>query len=319
MKKNFFRFMVLALFFTAYATAKPELATAQVSVQDDLDMAIRKASDYINENVPGGIKLVILNIKSNYPPLSEYIVDVLTGNLVNDRVFTVVDRANLEQIQQEMEFQLSGEVSDESAQSIGQKLGAQTIVTGSITPFGNLWRLTIRALGVEGATVQGLFNQNISNGASIAALTTDGPVTAAAPRRTANIQQPASPTPPPVPAISQIEISTWDLKIQWGTDNRWFAILVIEKVSNNSFGNAFDGYFEWYRSGALVGREYFSGMYTLSSKKVNMQGTKVENMNAFGVRLGLDTYEAFLSEDGNSFTRGTVPGGTWEAVKQTHR
>jgi TolB-like protein len=152
------------------------VAVTEVSAQDGLDTAIRNASDYINNNVPQGSKLVILNIKSEYTPLSEYIIDVLTGNVVNDRVFTVVDRTNLALIQQEMDFQLSGEVSDESAQSIGQKLGAQTIVSGSITSFGNLWRLTIRALGVEDATVLGLYNENIPSSSTLAALTS-GPKT----------------------------------------------------------------------------------------------------------------------------------------------
>jgi TolB-like protein len=168
--------MTLAFLIVSCATAKPEAAVAQVSVQDGLDTAIRNASDYINKNVPKGSKLVILNIKSKYAPLSEYIIDVLTGNVVNDRVFTVVDRANLSLIQQEMDFQLSGEVSDESAQSIGQKLGAQTIVSGSITSFGDLWRLTVRVLGVENATVLGLYNENVPSSSTIAALSS-GPET----------------------------------------------------------------------------------------------------------------------------------------------
>jgi TolB-like protein len=171
MKRNFVAFMALALFIVSCATAKPEATAADNSMQDGLDAAIRNASDYINKNVPRGSKLVILNVKSTFTPLSEYIIDVLTGNVVNDRVFTVVDRANLALIQQEMDFQLSGEVSDESLQTIGQKLGAQTIVSGSITPFGNLWRLTIRALGVEDATVLGLYNENIPSSSTLAALT----------------------------------------------------------------------------------------------------------------------------------------------------
>jgi TolB-like protein len=175
MKGNVFGFMALALFVAACTTFQPK-----ISMADELDLAIREASDYLNKNVPSGSKLVILNIKSDYPPLSEYIIDVLTGNMVNDRIFTVVDRAHLALIQQEMDFQLSGEVSDESAQSIGQKLGAQTIVSGSIRPFGDLWRLTVRALGVESATVQGLFNRNIPNGTSMAALTSGGTAPAAA-------------------------------------------------------------------------------------------------------------------------------------------
>jgi TolB-like protein len=176
MKKAFLVFTALVFLLATCTTSQSESTRAEGSVADELDRAIREASDYLNKNVPVRNKLVILNIKSDYPPLSEYIIDVLTENVVNDRVFTVVDRANLMLIRQEMDFQLSGEVSDESAQSIGQKLGAQTIVSGSITAFGNLWRLTIRALDVEGATIQGMFNRNMSNGASIAALTSNGPV-----------------------------------------------------------------------------------------------------------------------------------------------
>jgi hypothetical protein len=199
MKRNFFAFMALVVLLAACATAKPETSAA-----DELDRVIREASDYINKNVPTGNKLVILNIKSDYPPLSEYIIDVLTGNVVNDRIFTVVDRANLTLIQQEMDFQLSGEVSDESAQSIGQKLGAQTIISGSITPFGNLWRLTVRALGVEGATVQGMFNRNIPNGDSVAALTSGGSVVGVSASAVGARTQAAAPAEPPVPVVYNI-------------------------------------------------------------------------------------------------------------------
>jgi hypothetical protein len=252
MKRNVFGFMALALFIAACTTAQPK-----ISMADELDLVIREASDYLNKNVPSGSKLVILNIKSDYPPLSEYIIDVLTGNVVNDRIFTVVDRANLTLIQQELDFQFSGEVSDESAQSIGQKLGAQTIVSGSITPFGNLWRLTIRALGVEGATVQGLFNKNIPNGASMAALTSGGAVTVAAsgavsgggavgarqaaqvgaaqPVPTKNSEERASPTPS-VPKQTLPATGTYTLLPQpvayQGTTQTTFLISKIEVRGN---------------------------------------------------------------------------------------
>jgi TolB-like protein len=200
MKRNFLTFTALAVLLTLGVTAG-----AQTSVPDELDGAIRQASDYLKENIPAGSKLVILAVRSSYPPLSEYIVDVLSENVVNDRVFTVVDRANLMLIQQEMNFQLSGEVSDESAQSIGKKLGAQTIISGAITPFGSLWRLTIRALGVEDATIQGQFSRNIPNGVSIAALTSGGPVAAVpapgSPVIAAPVQDPV-PTQIPSQAVS---------------------------------------------------------------------------------------------------------------------
>jgi hypothetical protein len=69
-----------------------------------------------------------------------------------------------------MNFQLSGEVSDESAQSIGEKLGAQTVISGSLTPFGRLWRMRIRALEVKTARVQGIKTYTIRKDKTLSGL-----------------------------------------------------------------------------------------------------------------------------------------------------
>jgi hypothetical protein len=147
--------------------AKPTVAAAA----DELNTALRETSDYLNRRLDRGIKAVFLNFKSDYPDLSEYVINRLIENTVNDGVFTAVDRQNLALIQQEMDFQLSGEVSDNTAQSIGQKLGAQIIVSGSILPLGDEYLLTVRAIGVEGADIRGQFSRDIPNGSRIAALT----------------------------------------------------------------------------------------------------------------------------------------------------
>jgi TolB-like protein len=138
---------------------------------DELDIAIREASNYLNSNIPRGSKIAILNIESVSPALSEYIIDELIANAVNDRVFSVVDRQQLNLIRNELDFNLSGEVSDESAQSIGQMLGAQSIVSGAVSKYGDTYRLRIRALAVETAQVQGQFNRNIPEGPTINSLT----------------------------------------------------------------------------------------------------------------------------------------------------
>jgi curli biogenesis system outer membrane secretion channel CsgG len=96
-------------------------------------MAIRDASDYLNDNIPNGSKIVILNIKSDSNALSEYIIEELIANAVNDRIFTVTDRAQLELIRAEQNFQLSGEVDDNDALAIGKFFGAQYIVSGAIS------------------------------------------------------------------------------------------------------------------------------------------------------------------------------------------
>jgi hypothetical protein len=160
---------------------------------DALDAAIREASTYLNGRVPTGSKAVFLNIKSDYPDLSEYILSILSENAVNDGEFSVVDRQQLDTIRAELNFQMSGEVSDESAQNIGQMLGAQSIVSGSVSKIGSLYRVQVKAIEVQSAGVQGQWSRNIPTGPTIAALTERY---APAPAATAGGASPARSTPP---------------------------------------------------------------------------------------------------------------------------
>jgi hypothetical protein len=131
---------------------------------------VRETSDYLNKQLPKGNKLVILNIQSDFPALSEYIIDELIANTVNDKVFSVVDRRQLDTIRAELDFQMSGEVDDETAQSVGKMAGAQIIVSGAVSRIGDLYRLRVRALSVQSAEIEGQFNRNIPDGATITAL-----------------------------------------------------------------------------------------------------------------------------------------------------
>jgi len=134
-----------------------------VSQTDELDTAIRSASDYLNRNIPAGNKIVILNIQTESLDLADYVIDELIANAVNDRYFIVVDRHQLDSIRAEWDFQYSGDVDDESAQEIGRILGAQTIVSGAVSRLGSGYRLRLRALDVQTAQVQGQFNRNITS------------------------------------------------------------------------------------------------------------------------------------------------------------
>ena len=154
----------------------PALVSAQVSASksivpaDELDAAIRETSDYFNKQLPKGNKLIIINIQSDYPALSEYIIDELTANAVNDRIFSVVDRQQLNTIRAELDFQMSGDVDDTTAQSLGRMAGAQIIITGAVSKIGDLFRMRIRALSVQTAQIIGQFNKNIPNGPTVMAL-----------------------------------------------------------------------------------------------------------------------------------------------------
>jgi hypothetical protein len=160
------RLILTGALFLACTSAPPAPAVPA----DQLDAAVRETSDYLNKQLPKGNKLVILNIQSDFPALSEYIIDELIANTVNDQIFSVVDRRQLDTIRAELDFQMSGEVDDETAQALGRMAGAHIIVSGAVSQIGNLYRLRVRALSVQSAEIEGQFNRNIPDNATIAAL-----------------------------------------------------------------------------------------------------------------------------------------------------
>jgi TolB-like protein len=145
-------------------------ASSSASGPDELDLAIRDVSDYLNDNIPKGSMIVILNVQSDSTALSDYIIDELIANAVNDKIFKVVDRQQLDLIRAEQKFQFSGEVDDNLALSIGKFFGAQTIVSGKVRQLDDRYRMTIRALEVKTTQVQGQYNRNIVAGKTITAL-----------------------------------------------------------------------------------------------------------------------------------------------------
>jgi TolB-like protein len=122
---------------------------------DTLDKAISDATDYLIKQLEPGTKVAVLNFSAP-PAVSNYVIEEMIDLLVKKGTLTVVVRemSKLKLLQEEMDFQLSGEVSDDSAQSIGEKLGAQTIISGSLSPLGNMWRMRIRTIDVKEASFQ---------------------------------------------------------------------------------------------------------------------------------------------------------------------
>jgi hypothetical protein len=165
-------YMTLGALFCAVlsACATSPAPVSVASKSDELDAAIRETSNYLNKQLSKGNKLIILNVQSDFPALSEYIIDELIANTVNDRVFSVVDRQQLNTIRAELNFQMSGEVDDATAQSLGRMAGAQIIISGAVSKIGDLYRLRVRALSVQSAQIEGQFNRNIPDGPTVTAL-----------------------------------------------------------------------------------------------------------------------------------------------------
>ena len=140
----------------------------------DLDLAIKEAAAQMEGNIPGGTKIALISVASSSTQFSEYVISRLEAALVSGKKLVVVDRANLDKIRAEQGFQLSGEVDDNSAKSIGKLLGAGAIVTGAFMSLGDMYSLTLKAINIETATVAVSYPADIAPSTRIDALLASG-------------------------------------------------------------------------------------------------------------------------------------------------
>jgi hypothetical protein len=122
-------------------------------IQRKIAEAVEKASETLVQKITRDSTIAVVSVYSTDRNTSEYIIGELEYNLVNSGQFRIVDRRRLDQIRIEQNFQMSGEVSDASAVSIGNILGANIVITGEITGTGSLQRVVFKVLDVRTAQI----------------------------------------------------------------------------------------------------------------------------------------------------------------------
>ena len=144
------------------------LSCATARGGDGLSMqeAIRQSAYGVAGNLPPGTRLAVVAFESESDGLSDFIMEELTRAIMRHGV-EVADRRNLDLAFMELNFQMTGYVSDETALSIGRFLGAQLVVTGQLVNLGNVRRFSADAINVETATRQNSAAYDVRNDAAL--------------------------------------------------------------------------------------------------------------------------------------------------------
>jgi predicted nucleic acid-binding protein len=117
-----------------------------------LEIALKRAANVLINSIPKESNIAIVFVNASDNNISEYIASELEYLLVTQK-FTLIDRSQLDLLRQEHKFQMSGEVDDNTAVSIGKISGANVIITGNVTGISNIRRLRLRALNTQTAQV----------------------------------------------------------------------------------------------------------------------------------------------------------------------
>ena len=125
-----------------------------------VENALIKASGDAMKNVSKNSVIAIVYITAQDKGIIIYISSELEFILVKEG-YIIANRSQLDLLRNEQNFQLSGEVDDASAVSIGKILGANVIITGQLEGIGNLRRLRLRVLNVETGQVIGVASEQL--------------------------------------------------------------------------------------------------------------------------------------------------------------
>ncbi|MCL2880853.1 MAG: penicillin-binding protein activator LpoB, partial [Treponema sp.] len=115
--------------------------------------AANGAVDTLHSRLPSGSIIIIMKTNSTERSMLDYTVDQITKSVVQAGNLKVVDRSNETLIDAEQQYQLSGNVSDDSIVSIGHQLGAQYMALCWISGQMSGRRFNIRILNVETAQI----------------------------------------------------------------------------------------------------------------------------------------------------------------------
>ncbi|MDR1216698.1 MAG: hypothetical protein LBK25_08450 [Treponema sp.] len=114
--------------------------------QDVLDNAIAKAGKDMSVVLKERYVLLLDVFAPGAEDVGKYITYGLQTQLVKNKGVGLVDRSGV--INDEITYQLSGNVSDETAQSIANQNGASAVIYGVFEKLGSSYQLSLKIIGV---------------------------------------------------------------------------------------------------------------------------------------------------------------------------
>jgi TolB-like protein len=116
-----------------------------------LDNAIDDYAKGLVNSIQKESRVAVIAFETEKRELSEYLIDTAIEKLWEKGVRSLFERQKLEVMQRELNYSLSGYVSDETALSIAKRVGVNTVVYGALRKVGNNYRINFKAANVETA------------------------------------------------------------------------------------------------------------------------------------------------------------------------
>ncbi len=177
---------------------------------------IKSLSSTMAENIERAGKKTIAvadftDLQGNVTELGRFLAEEFSVKLAGSgKRFEVVDRTHLKSILREHKLSSTGLIDPQTARKLGKIIGVDTLITGTITPFGDSIRLSIKILDTATAKIIGGTTGNIAKTKAIEELLAKGVMTFAVPTPEATI-----PTPSPqIKSIAKEEFNDFIFELK---------------------------------------------------------------------------------------------------------
>ena len=168
--------------------------TTNNNTTPDIDKALELAAEQAFKDVNKNHRIAIVQMTAPNASVNDFLLGELQHILVN-KGFIVVERRELDQIREEQNIGMSGEVDDNTAVSIGRFVGADVVVTGTIDGIDSLRRLRLKVLITKTAVIIGTASERFTTTIDMRPTPVRQPTT---PTQPATTTQPVTPPPPHV-------------------------------------------------------------------------------------------------------------------------
>ena len=113
------------------------------------------------------------DLQGNVNELGRFLAEELSGTMANAaQGMDIIDRNHLKSIMAEHKLSMSGLLDPNTVKKVGQISGAEVLVTGTITPFGDSIRVACKAIDTGTARVIGSAKSDIAKTVTMAELLT---------------------------------------------------------------------------------------------------------------------------------------------------
>jgi hypothetical protein len=127
-----------------------------------MDAAVRQAADFFYGKIPEGRKIAVFDLKSDNQKDGETFAEKLRGSFSNEGRLVCIERGEmLRLIHGEQAYSTTMRVDEKAEILMGHELGAQVILSGTLSGNGGGYLITINAIDTETAARLGQYEGRI--------------------------------------------------------------------------------------------------------------------------------------------------------------